>query len=261
MAFGRDQREVFDEIAEIYDRVRPTYPPDVVDHLIDCTSLSSRSSILEVGCGTGQLTRLLAARRLHITAVELGERMAQVARRNLASYPDVRVVRGNFETWEADDASCDLVCSAQAFHWVDPEIGYPKAHRLLRPEGWLALLWNLYPGGHTRLHDEIEEIYRAQAMEIASRWPADSLSSRIDRTIAEMSRSGCFAKPDVWQHSWSCTYSSAEYADLLRTFSDHRSLPGRHLEDLISRICEAIDRHGGRIERKQVSTLLMSRPI
>ena len=96
------------------------------------------ATVLEIGCGTGQLTRQLCGRGLDLTAIDIGGALVRGARRNV---PDaaVRFQVCSFEEFTAA-ASFDLIVSADAFHWVDPAAGLPKAARLLRPGGWLALL-------------------------------------------------------------------------------------------------------------------------
>ena len=89
--------------------------------------------MLEIGCGTGQLTRQLASRAFNLTAIDIGAAMIEAARRNVAD-PTVR-----FRDF-AGGAPFDLIVSGTAFHWVDPGMGWVNAARLPRPDGWLALL-------------------------------------------------------------------------------------------------------------------------
>src|SRR6478736_1719360 len=131
------RRETFDAVAERYDRARPGYPEAAVDDLLE--GLPSDARILEIGCGTGQLTVPLAKRGYAITAVELGEDLARVARRNLAKYPDAAVVTADFETW-VPPAPFDLAVAATSFHWIDPARRAALASAALRPRGTLAII-------------------------------------------------------------------------------------------------------------------------
>src|SRR3954468_12024269 len=105
-----ERRLTFDRVAELYDRVRPTYPPELID---DVAALGPR--VLEIGPGTGQATRALVERGLEVTAVELGTNLAAIARRNV---PQAHVVNAEFETWEPERADFDAVVSFTAFHWI-----------------------------------------------------------------------------------------------------------------------------------------------
>src|SRR3954465_6162416 len=93
MADGNQRHlgRVFNEVPELYDRVRPGYPDELFSDLVTITGMGKRSSVLEVGCGTGPATRPLAALAGSVTAVEPGADMAAVARRRLATLPNVEV--------------------------------------------------------------------------------------------------------------------------------------------------------------------------
>src|SRR5439155_445449 len=100
---GADRRHlgrVFDEVPELYDRVRPTYPDELFADLVAITGMNERSAVLEVGCGTGQATRSLAALGCSVTAVEPGAGMAAVVRQRLGTSPNVRVETSSFEGWD-----------------------------------------------------------------------------------------------------------------------------------------------------------------
>src|SRR3954469_26005226 len=118
----RAWRDGFDEVAALYDRVRPGYPDDLFDEL--AAALPPSPIVAEVGPGTGQATRGLVARGARVTAVELGPHLAAVLARNL---PTVEVVVGGFEEVELTPCSFDAVVAANSYHWVPPEV------RMTRP--------------------------------------------------------------------------------------------------------------------------------
>jgi ubiquinone/menaquinone biosynthesis C-methylase UbiE len=131
-------RCLFDGVARQYDASRQGYPAEIVDAVYGSSGIGPGSAVLEIGCGTGQLTRQLAGQDLSVTAIDIGAAMVALARRNIAD-PLVRFQVCSFEDFEAD-GQFDLIVSATAFHWIDPGIGLAKAARLLRPGGWLALI-------------------------------------------------------------------------------------------------------------------------
>jgi SAM-dependent methyltransferase len=139
----RDLGAVFDEVPELYDRVRPTYPDALFADLVAVTGLGERSWVLEVGCGTGQATRSLAALGCSMIAVEPGEGLAKLARQRLATFPNIDVEVSSFEEWRDRGRRFDVLVAASAWHWVDPSVGWRRAHEVLRPGGWLALLGNV----------------------------------------------------------------------------------------------------------------------
>jgi ubiquinone/menaquinone biosynthesis C-methylase UbiE len=133
------QRALFDGIAERYEVSRPGYPAHVVEFVTATAGLGPGAAVLEIGCGTGQLTTRLASPGFRLTAIDIGASMIAAARRRLPG-AEVSFQVTSFEDLDAADASFNLVISSAAFHWIDPEVAFTKSARLLRPGGWLALL-------------------------------------------------------------------------------------------------------------------------
>jgi SAM-dependent methyltransferase len=138
---GRDQRRAaqansFGAAAAAYQRARPAYPTTAVDWLL----VGGPRRVLDLGAGTGKLTRQLWERGLEIVAVEPSLRM----REQLAqTVPEARLLPGTAERIPVADRSVDAVLVAQAWHWVDPPRAVPEVARVLAPSGWLGLLWNI----------------------------------------------------------------------------------------------------------------------
>ena len=133
------RRMLFDGVAELYQASRLGYPSDIVEFSVTTAAAGAGSAVLEVGCGTGQLTESLAGYGFRLTAIDIGPSMIAAARRPLDG-STVSFQVSSFEDFDAADASFDLIISGTAFHWVDPDVRFRKPARLLRPGGWLALL-------------------------------------------------------------------------------------------------------------------------
>jgi ubiquinone/menaquinone biosynthesis C-methylase UbiE len=118
----------FGAIARDYDRFRPGPPQEAVQWLVP----SGTVDVLEIGAGTGALTRRLVERARHVRAVEPDARMRAVLR---ARTPDAEVVAGRGEEIPAEDRSFDVVIGASSWHWVDEELALPEVARVLRPGG------------------------------------------------------------------------------------------------------------------------------
>jgi ubiquinone/menaquinone biosynthesis C-methylase UbiE len=125
----------FGAAADEYERARPTYPDAAVDWLLP----AGVETVLDLGAGTGKLTRALVSRGLDVIAVEPLEDMRAILEREL---PDVRALAGTAESIPVPDASVDAVTAAQAWHWVDESRALPEVARVLRPGGALCLIWN-----------------------------------------------------------------------------------------------------------------------
>src|SRR5258708_23885700 len=139
----RDLGRVCNEVPELYDRVRPAYPGELFADLAAITGMDSGSPVLEVGCGTGEATRSLAALGYPVTAIEPGAGMAALARQRLAAFGNVEVENSTFEEWDDGGRRFDVLVAASAWHWVDPSIGWRRAHDVLHAGGWMALLGNV----------------------------------------------------------------------------------------------------------------------
>ena len=126
----------FDRAADVYERARPEYPSEAIDWLIPADA----KTVLDVGAGTGKLTRALAARGLEVIAVDPSPKMLEQLSANL---PGAVVHLGTAEDIPLADSSVDAIVAAQAWHWVDQERALPSVARVLKPGGWLALVWNV----------------------------------------------------------------------------------------------------------------------
>ena len=126
----------FGAVAAAYERGRPSYPPQAIDWLLP----GGAAHVLDLGAGTGKLTRQLCGRGLKVTAVEPSEGMREQLRQVV---PGVAVLAGTAERIPLPAGSVDAVLVAQAWHWVDPAAAVPEVARVLAPGGWLGLLWNV----------------------------------------------------------------------------------------------------------------------
>jgi SAM-dependent methyltransferase len=132
---ARGPYTAFAEVAGAYERGRPGYPDEAVRWLAG----EQPRDVVDLGAGTGKLTRSLAALGHRVTAVEpLDEMRGELE----AALPSVRALAGSAEAIPLQDASTDVVTCAQAFHWFDHAVALLEIARVLRPDGRLALIWN-----------------------------------------------------------------------------------------------------------------------
>ena len=126
---------------EAYERGRPGYPPEVVN----ISGMPSPATVLDLGAGTGKLTRLLVSKFVRVVAIEPDD---QMRRRLTALCPEAEALAGSAEQIPLPNDSVDAVFAAQSFHWFANEPALAEIARILRPRGTLVLLWNL-PAGRT----------------------------------------------------------------------------------------------------------------
>jgi ubiquinone/menaquinone biosynthesis C-methylase UbiE len=212
---ARSYGKVFDEIAVEYDRRRPAYPDELVDQACQVAGIGSGDRVLEVGCGSGQLTRALLARGLRVTALEPGKNLIALARQNLEGAGEVEFVNAQFEDALLPGGQFQAVFSASAFHWIDPKVSWQKVADVLVPGGTLALVQ--YFGleeARSKLDQEAAiAAIRKVAPDVAASWPA---YRDLDATLAGMEqRRGNVS--ELW--SWLGSYDlGQDYAG--RLFDD-----------------------------------------
>jgi SAM-dependent methyltransferase len=261
---GLNRRElgrVFNEVPELYDRVRPRYPDELFADLVTVAGLDERSAVLEVGCGTGQATRSLAALGFPVTAVEAGAELAALARRRTAGFGDVTVETSTFEQWDDRGRRFDVLVAASSWHWIDPSIGWRKAHDVLRPAGWVALL------GHVVVRRPDQPEVYAETADLHERfvpghtgWGHPPTEDDVRTTDGGWGPvedpGGLFGAPVVRWYPMVQWLDGTGFADLLRTLSLYRGLDPDVREPLLAAVAERIrTRMGDRAARRYLSVL------
>lgn len=259
MSTERERAGTFDEVAELYDRYRPGYPEPLFDDLFEIAGMVPRETrILEVGCGTGKATVPLAKRGAEILALDPGANLLQIARRHLAGNPRVKFLHSRFEdlAMRVDDER-DLLVSAQAFHWIDPDRRFELAGRALRDGGAIALVWNVPLPGDSLTHREVQRAYHKLAPELFDTWWAKpEAGAKVEDSIDE---SSLFGTVRMCRYPWKRFIPAKDYVRFLDTQSDHRLLPDARRRALFEAVAIAIERTGGVLETRGVTRLFVAK--
>jgi SAM-dependent methyltransferase len=258
---NREPRLVFGTVAERYDRVRPSYPSVLVDEVI---ALAGDGPALEVGAGTGKATLLFAQRGVAVHAVEPSAEMASIARQRCADFPDVTIEESDFEDWHGDRHAFALVFSAQAWHWVAPELKYVRAREALSDGGLLAAFWNRPDWGRCDLRDELAAAYRQVAPDFSDdpgpMHPGSEIApDRWEDWDAEIVEAAGLDDPRTRFYEWSADYTAQRYAELIATTHDHILLADETRAALLAAVRDVIDRHGGTLSLPLVTKLCLAR--
>jgi SAM-dependent methyltransferase len=256
-------RATFDKAAVSYQDARPDYPAELYSDLLASTGVTPPAHLLEIGCGPGKATLPLARTGFRITAVELGEALATEARHRLAEFADVSVVTSSFEDWEPpSDVRFDLAYAATAWKWVNPEVKYAKAARLLTEGGHLAV-WNAdhaFPAGFDPFFTEIQKVYEEIGEGDGGPWPPPPPENVADPIATEFEASGHFTVVGTRLYVWALRYTADEYIALLDTFSGHIAMKAakrEHLYQEVRRLVAA--RPDGRLTRHWSVVLTIGR--
>jgi SAM-dependent methyltransferase len=262
---ARDRLKItFESRADQYHAARPEYPDELYDALVAAAGLRRGARVLEVGCGTGKATIALAERGFDITALEIGPRLAEAARANLAGYDRVRVLQLPFEAWRPDQGEpFDLVCAATAWHWVDPEVGYRVASDSLAADGHLAI-WtaqHVLPDDGDPFFLEIQDVYD----EIGNSLPSDDYFPRpgsLPTNRAAIEGSGLFVVTLEQEFIWARDYPATQYIALLDTFSSHIEMAAWQRDRLYGEITRRLAaRPNGTVRRHWGTVLQLARRL
>ncbi|MFB9836908.1 class I SAM-dependent methyltransferase [Actinoallomurus acaciae] len=210
----------FGVAADAYERGRPPYPPDAVAWSVP----EHARTVVDLGAGTGKLTRALRAPGRELVAVEPSAGMREQFSRVL---PDVRVVEGTGESIPLPDSSADTLVCAQAWHWVDPERAVPEVARVLRPGGRLSLVWNRRDVSVPWVA-ELDRILRDYAA-------APTEDRQVERVSAP------FGPVERQDFRWSHPLTVAELMDMVASRSYVITLEPARREELLTRVRALVD--------------------
>jgi len=257
----RTFRTSFDQAAADYDAVRPGYPPALIHEIIDFAKLPARAKILEIGCGTGQATIPFAQRGYQMTCLDIGLELATLAKKNCNPYPNVQIQVTSFEDWRPEPYKFDLVISATAFHWIAPEIAYPKAANALRETGALAIFSNEHPPADKGFFADVQAVYRLTLPDTRRDPPTiPTIQASIERTVATIDATGLFAPVIVKTYPWTLTYTTVNYLRLLNTYSPNLNLSAEKRTQLFQGIADLINsKYDGTITTPYLSVLYLTK--
>lgn len=256
-----DQKKgrAFDSVAELYDRVRPHYPASMIQDLTSKARLDRNARILEIGTGTGQLTLPLAEAGFDITSIDTGPNLISVASRNLSGYSNAKLVCGDFDDFNFDGNTFDLVVAATSYHWLNPETRAEKVRGLLRKKGNFALIETYHvSGGSTSFFAESQDCY--------IRWDPNTVpgyelppesSIKITKWKSELRKH--FRKFYSGSYPLELEYDTEGYIGLLNTYSDILSMDVENREGLLECIETLINsRFGGSVRKRYLFELYLT---
>jgi SAM-dependent methyltransferase len=240
-----DQRDSFNTVAALYGEVRPGYPAALFDDLWALAGLVSSARVLEVGCGAGQATGDLAARSAEVVALDPGPALIDQARARVGAANVAYVVSG-LEAYEPAAESFDLVASAQAWHWIAPDVAFAKAAQALKPGAALAVF------GHTPMPppepyaEAFKPVYEACWPGVWGLPPPQAAYLADGPFPGMFDASGLFGPVSHRGYAWTWTVDGATLGKYLRTDSSYRALAEEPRQRLFEGLQAAVERLGDR---------------
>jgi SAM-dependent methyltransferase len=244
-----DKRLTFNEDVMNYDKWRPRYCDELFSTIIEYSQLNNKNLAVEIGSGTGQATEPILKTGCSVIAVEYGENLASFASQKFEKYKNLRVQNIEFEKFQCENNTADLVYSATAFHWIPEEIGYRKVFDMLKSDGTIALFWNrpFTNRADDPLHQKIQTIYDRFRDEGKFKEGKLLIEDDTERyqTILNTIRKYGFVNEECYIYKNTRRFNADEYISLLDTYSDHRTLPPLVKEKFVAQMKDAIVSFGG----------------
>jgi SAM-dependent methyltransferase len=231
----QNSTERFSSRVENYIKYRPSYPAAVLELLSARCGLGAASTVADVGSGTGILTELLLETGAAVFAIEPNRAMRAAAERHLGDYGRFRSVDATAEVTTLPVASVDLVTASQAFHWFDVQKSRLELKRILRPEGWVALIWNERPIEAVPLLDEYDALLRRHCSEYDKVKQMRADETKIREFLGHRPEIGVFANRQVFD------YPGLEGRLMSSSYAPEAGDP-QH-EPMIAGLRELFDRH------------------
>ena len=198
-----------DRVAD-YVQARPSYPTEVITLLVEKCGIDSNSFIADIGCGTGIFTQQLLSIGCLVVGVEPNVPMLKAAVANLGSHDQFLAVEASGEDTRLADKCVDLVTVAQAFHWLSPSQARQEFQRILKPKGWVALIWNERKSSGSQFLEGYEKVLKEFAPEYAL---VKHRNNSDDSTLA------WFQNPEAELHSFENSHMIDQAGLLRRAFS------------------------------------------
>ncbi|MCC5625973.1 class I SAM-dependent methyltransferase [Nostoc sp. CHAB 5715] len=248
--------------AEAYNKARPRYPQDLIEQVVEVAQLSTESKILEVGCGPGTATVAIAPLGCSIICLEPNPDFFQLAQHNCQPYSNVEIQNTSFEEWELKPFEFDAVLAASSFHWISPEVGYPKAANALKENGYLILLWNKELQPSYEVYQSLSQVYQVHTPSL-DRYEDQKTQEYILRQLGNMAiDSGQFKDLISGQVLSEVTYTVDEYLTLLNTYSPYIKLDQKNKDSLFLELRHSIeDDFGGSLQLSYISAFHIAQKV
>ena len=257
-----ERKNWYGQAADAYNRVRPRYPKELVDRVVELAQLSPGAKLLEVGCGPGTATTAFAKLGFQLVGLEPSWQSCLLARQNCAPYPNVEIINTTFEEWQLEAEKFHAVLSATAFHWVPAEIRHQKAANALQERGFLILLWNTPPKPNVEIEQLLDEVYRQRAPSLKRVEEIAAHKKNISKFGRDVMDSGLFENLQSEQLVLDVTYSIKDYLALLSTLSQYIMLEPQQRDFLFAGLREVLEnRLGSSMELSYLSVFQVAQKI
>jgi SAM-dependent methyltransferase len=237
----------FELVADLYEQARPEYPPAAIEWVAEQLELGPGRTVLDLGAGTGKLTRALVTTGARVVAVEPGEAMlAQLER----AVPGVEALHGAAEKIPLPDASVDAIAIGQAFHWFRHDEAVPELYRVLRRGAGVALLWN---------NRDPDDSLQTEITQLIKQLPGRR--ARTEHSARRLTKSGLFGPVEERRFPFVHELDADGLVARVASISYVAAAPADERAELEAQLRQLVAAHGGRIPFPYVTDVYVSRAV
>lgn len=248
-----EARGVFDAIPEEFDRYRPHYSPALFDDLIRYAAIGEGKSVLELGPGTGQATDPILNTGCDYHCIELGRHLADKMVEKYAKRENFHIVRDDFITHDFGGQRFDVIYSARTIQWMPEDVAFSKTFELLKPGGVLAMIhiYGDYRTPNPALYDRIQSVYDAHFRPVI---PYRHRDFRHQNAV-----NYGYVDYEKREYREKRILTADQYIALMKTHSDHITVPEPHKTPFFSGLRQAVLDAGNEIRFDDTHVLMLAR--
>ena len=235
-----EYRRIFDTIPEQFDKYRVHYSPELFAEFIKLAAITSTSTVLELGPGTGQATEPVLDTGCDYNCIEIGDNFCNVLQRKYGSRKNVTIIHDDFITHDFGDQRFDVIYSAANIQWIPEEVAFSKTYSLLKPGGTLAMmkLQGDYKTPNEALYKRIQHVYDTLFKPDMPYTIQFKYENALNYGYVDFKRQDFQGRREL---------STEDYLGYCGTHSDHLSIPEPYKTIFFNGLREAVDEFGGKV--------------
>lgn len=242
---NQTRSEIFDTLAEEYEKFRPKFPLEFISQVISKINISENANILEIGCGTGQATEPFSKLNFNMTAIDPGANLLNIAKSKFQDNCKIKFCESTFEDFnpEVESEKYDFIFAAHSFHWVNPEVGCKKVSELLNDHSYFSTIFfeKKWPDDVRR---ELDRLYTKYKKDFANVAKANTGPVFNNDYQDKHQYEKYFMNEGIIKLDFELEYNAENYVGLMKTMSDHRKLPIDVQNKFFNELSDVINQFG-----------------
>jgi ubiquinone/menaquinone biosynthesis C-methylase UbiE len=253
MVTDRKLKNTFSKVSKLYDSARPSYPAKLVNDIFRKAKINNKSKILDIGCGPGTATQLFAKKNCQIIGIDIGKSLISIAKKKALKNCNISYRTTSFEKSRFKPENFNLIYSAQAWHWIDPNIAYVKAHELLESGGHLALFWKNEEFEKNKFMRKVSNLFVKHCGK-KNRKPV-----AIKKAEKELKKCKLFHPYEKKEYLVKIKFARKKFSDMIHTYSWVIALSGKNKENFETEFSKLLEKQNKNFTIPYKYTLLIAK--